>query len=133
MKSIVYSLCIVFFIGMFTLFSTMTQHGYSVQPAHYCPPVCTTLETPTNHTQHIAVEFPDVKEIYAYLNASGEKTDFKSQTNYTEIGSPFDYQISVIEKYQNIVWLAFTNQTGQTDVYIQRSNDSGHHFPTSLN
>ena len=131
MKRIVYKFSLMLFIGVFAIFLTMGQQSFSVQPAHYCPPVCTILESPTNHSQHISVTFPDEEEIFQYLNASGEKSDFKSITNNTEIGTPFNYQISVVEKYQNIVWLAFlANHSGQTDIYIQRSNDSGHDFPS---
>jgi hypothetical protein len=131
MKTIAFGLTIVFFIGILVLFSATTQLSSSLRPAHHCPPVCYSTDPEGNHSRHISVQFPDLKEIYEYLNSSGEKKEFKSITNESEVGTPLDFKISVVEKYQNIVWLAFLgNKDNQTDVFIQRSNDSGDTFPS---
>ena len=130
MKFVVYFTSIVLFIGIFMLLSAIPQEIMSLKPAHKCPPVCYTTDPHENMTQNISVHFPDINEIYAYLNATGEKKEFKSITNNSEVGTPSEFKISVVEKYQNIVWLAFIgNKENQTDVYIQRSNDSGYYFP----
>jgi hypothetical protein len=131
MKLIAFGLTIVFIIGTLTPLSTMTRQGYSLPPGHNCPPVCYDLESPQNQSKHIDVQFPDLNEIYQYLNSSGEKKEFKSINNESAVEKPFNYKISVVEKYQNIVWLAFLdNKSSHTDVFVQRSNDSGDNFPT---
>src|SRR5690349_3507110 len=130
MKHIVYAISIMFFVGIFVLSLAMSQEIMSLKPAHNCPPVCYTTDPHGNLTQDISVHFPDLNEIYAYLNATGEKKEFKSITNTSDVGTPSDFKISVVEKYQNIVWLAFIgSKDNQTDVYIQRSNDGGYSFP----
>lgn len=130
MRIIVFYLFMVLLFGIIALFVTIPQESMSLRPAHNCPPVCYTTDPHENMTQNISVQFPDINEIYAYLNATGEKKEFKSITNNSEVGTPSDFKISVVEKYQNIVWLAFIgSKNNQTDVYIQRSNDSGYYFP----
>jgi hypothetical protein len=129
MKIIVFGLSLVLFIGIFAMFSAMVQQASSDERVHRCPPECWIRGGPHHLIQNISVQFPDLNTIYAYLNASGEKREFESITNGSDVGIPFGYKISVIEKYQDIVWLAFLgNKSGQTDVYLKKSTDGGESF-----
>ncbi len=129
MKKFAFLLSFVLIIGIFALFLTTPQQVSSEKAVHGCPPKCYTVEGPHHLIQNMSVEFPNVNQIYAYLNASGEKREFESITNHSDVGTPFNYKISVVEKYQNIVWIAFLgNKSGQTDIYLKKSTDGGNNF-----
>lgn len=125
--------CIVILIlCIFSIFSLgLNQNVLGKAAFHHCPPLCYELETvpPTYNLTAPIVNHPTSEELTQYLNESGTKEDFNPIANSSDIGVPSDYQIRVIDKYQNLVWLAFIGTLeGNGNVYIQRSSDGGHDF-----
>lgn len=125
-----YNLILLFFTVLsMPLF--LNQAIFAESTYHHCPPLCYETDTvpPTFNLTGPIVNYPTSEEIITYLNETGKKKEFASIANSSDIGIPSEYQIKVVEKYQNIVWLAFLGTVeGTGSVYIERSQDGGHGF-----
>ena len=109
----------------------LNQISFAESEYHHCPPLCYEQdpEPPTFNMSAPIVNYPTHEEVIAYLNESGKKKEFNTVANSTEIGIPSEYQVKVVEKYQDLVWMAFLGTLqGTGSVYIERSQDGGHNF-----